>query len=97
VIGQSAELVGTWFDSPKPTRETITTITYPKTPLQCMVMLVSQGSKKKNALFSGFPYAATGGKQRLRISEIRDWGNAVEGELLCETADGRAMVGFFDT
>jgi len=97
VIGQSTELVGTWFDSAKPTQETITTITYPETPLQCMAMLVSQGSKKKHALFSGFPYAATGGKQHLRISEIRDWGNQVEGELLCETAAGQAVVGFFDT
>ena len=95
-VGQSAELVGDWFDSPK-RKETINTITYPETPLRCMAMLVSQGSKKKHALLSGFPFAASGGKQRLRILELRNDGNQAEGLLLCETAENNARIGFFDT
>jgi len=94
-IGSSAELVGEWFDSPK-RKETINVITYPETPLRCMAMLVSQGSKK-HALLSGFPYAAKGGKQRLQIVDARDDGNHAEGLLLCETTDKNAVIGFFDT
>jgi hypothetical protein len=77
--------------------EEIVSIIHPATPLRCMAVLVTNPSRKKSVLYSGFPYAAFGGKQRLRIEQVRDWGSQVEGVLFCETpADGQP-VGFFDT
>ncbi|MGO8675934.1 MAG: hypothetical protein ACLQVX_08685 [Limisphaerales bacterium] len=79
------------------TGEEIVPIIHPTTPLHCMALLVSNPSRKKSVLYGGFPCAATGGKQRLRIEQVRDWGDQVEGVLFCETAAHGQPIGFFDT
>jgi hypothetical protein len=79
------------------TKEEIVPIIYPSTPLCCMALLVSNPSRKKSVLISGFPYAASGDKQRLRLKQVRDWGAQVEGVLFCETPANGQPIGFFDT
>ena len=96
-VGEPVRRNGRWFNQIEPADEAIIPTSYPATPLRCLAIEVSDHTRKLLVFFTAFPYAATGGKQRLRISEIHDWGNEVEGELLCETAEGQAMVGFFDT
>jgi len=79
------------------TKEEIVPIIYPSTPLRCMALVVTNPARKKSVFYSGFPYAASGGRQRLRIEHVRDWGNQVEGVLFCETAAHSQPIGFFDT
>lgn len=96
-VGQAIKRTAKWFDREEAAEESIVSLTYPANPLRGMAILVTDTPKKHTGLFTAFPYAAAGDKRRLKILEIRDWGNEVEGELLCETADGGAVVGFFDT
>jgi len=78
------------------TKEEIVPLIYPATPLCCMALIVSNPTRKKNEFYSGFPYTASGGKQRLRIEQVRDWGDQVEGVLFCETAAHGQPIAFFD-
>ena len=86
----SASLVGL-------TNEEIFPIIHPSTPLRCMALVVSNPTRKKSEFYSGFPYTASGGKQRLRIEQVHDWGDQVEGVLFCETAAHGQPIGFFDS
>ena len=96
-VGQCVKRTAKWFDHAAETEEAITSISYPATPLGCMGIVVSDTPKKRVNFFSGFPFTAVGVKKRLRISEIKDSGNEVEGELFCEMVDDGAMIGFFDS
>lgn len=61
-----------------------------------MVLLVTDSAHEKSVLYSAFPYALKGAKQRLRLTAIRDWGNEIEGVLVCENGEG-VEIAFFDT
>lgn len=87
---------GLWFDRKVPSRETVYSVIYGTAGLGVMALLVTDTPVKTSMLYSAFPYIRKGGKQRLRLSEIRDWGNEVEAVLVCENKDG-AEIAFFDT
>ncbi len=95
--GKAVSRTAKWFDRAEAAAEAVISSFYPATPLRCLAIEVSDQRRKLVVFYTAFPYAAKGGKQRLRILEIRDWGNYVEGELVCETTVSGAMVGFFDT
>ena len=52
--------------------------------------------ESRSVLYSAYPFASKGGKQRLRLTEIRDWGNEIEAVLVGENEDG-IEIAFFDT
>jgi len=96
-LGQSASRTAAWFDCKKAATEIIHSLSYPPTPLRCMAIVVSDTPQKTNIFFTAFPYAVAGGLRRLKLVEIRDAGNQVEGELIGVTLKSNALVGFFDT
>ncbi len=76
--------------------EEIVPITYPSTPLACMAVIISDPSRKKNEFYTGFSCAILGGRQRLQIREVHDWGDQVEGVLLAHNVPHEQPIGFFD-
>lgn len=96
-VGESIKRTAQWPGRTKAAAEAVIQLSYKAKPLGCMVVSVTDTPHKTINVFTAFPYAGSGGKRRLRILEIRDWGNQIEGELLCEAADGNGIVGFFDT
>jgi hypothetical protein len=96
-VGEGVKRTAKWFNQTEAKEEAIIPLLYPASQLAGMVVLVTDTGRKRSCVFTAFPYVAAGAKRRLRILEIRDWGNQVEGELVCESADGNVLVGFFDT
>jgi hypothetical protein len=81
---------------PRRAEKVIVALTHPATPLACMVLLRFDSSRKRSHVISGFPYAHTGARQRLKITEIQDWGNQAEGVLLAENVPHEQPIGLFN-
>lgn len=92
----SIQRTGLWFDRTRPSLESVHSIVFSTANFGAMVLLVSNSPQENCVLYSAYPYAPAGAKQRLRIREIRDWGNEVEAVLVCENEKG-IEIAFFDT
>lgn len=95
-LGLFVPRVGLWFGRDEPTEETVSSLVFGSDGLGIMALIVSDGATHSNALASAFPVARDGSRQRLRLVEIRDWGNEIESVLAGETMDGD-LIAFFDT
>lgn len=95
-LRESIRRVGLWFDREQPSEELVHSVVMGGKALGIMALLVTDQAAKSSVLYSAFPYAGKGAKRRLRLTEIRDWGNEIEGVLVGETKD-EIPVAFFDT
>lgn len=87
---------GLWFDRDKMSEETVSPIICGTHDLRILALVVSDTPAERNVFYSAYPFAAKGGKLRLQLTEVRDWGNEIEGVLVGETEDG-SPVAFFDS
>jgi hypothetical protein len=95
-LGKPLQREGLWFDREQPSIEKVIPIVMGNKAFGTMVLLVSDSPKKSSVLYSAYPYARKAGKQHLRLTEIRDWGNEIEAVLVCEDKDGMEIA-FFNT
>ncbi len=95
-LGQTIQREGLWFDRDQPSTETVVPIVMANKAFGTMALLVSDSIESRSALYSAYPFAVKGGKQRLRLTEIRDWGNEIEAVMVGENEAG-IEIAFFDT
>jgi len=95
-LGDSIKRKGLWFNREQSSTETVVPVILGTKFFGTMALVVSDSNESSNVLYSAYPYAAKGGKQHLRLTEIRDWGNEVEAVLVGENKDG-IEIAFFDT
>lgn len=95
-LGQTIQREGIWFDREQPSTETVASIFMGNKAFGSMVLLVSDSAESRSVLYSAYPMALKGGKQRLRLTEIRDWGNEIEAVLVGKNEAG-SEIAFFDT
>ena len=95
-LGQTIQREGLWFNRDQASTETVVSIVMGNKAFGTMVLLVSDSIAGRSVLYSAYPFALKGGKQRLRLTEIRDWGNEIEAVLVGENEDG-IEIAFFDT
>ena len=95
-VGKSIHREGLWFDRKLPSTETVVSMVMGNKSFGTMALSVTDSAEKTIVLYSAYPVALKGGKQHLRLTEIRDWGNEIEAVLVGENEDG-IEIAFFDT
>jgi len=84
-----------YFEDEKPDTHTVFSISI-NAELSAMTVCVANETKQESRFISAYPFVQSKNQIKLKITEVDEWSNLVEGVISGETEDGK-MISFFDT
>lgn len=95
-VEDMANVRGTFFENGFETLEKVYAISYPKSELASLALLVHDKENQVNSIFCLYPFCRGGIEHCLRVEEIEEWTSGVEA-IITGTTEGGHTVSFFDT
>ncbi|MDR1896485.1 MAG: hypothetical protein LBR10_06820 [Prevotellaceae bacterium] len=92
---EKAEVMTDCFENEKPEKHTVFSISI-NAELSAIALIVNNQKKQTNDIVSAYPFVQNKNQIRLKIMEIREWDNLIEGIIVGETEDEHTLS-FFDT